>query len=97
MPIRVVALVTINPDEAQALQRYMDVTTPLLEEVGARIVQQAQVQNVVVGDEIAERLMVVEYPDLDALDKVFKSAAYKSVIPSRDKAFKTYNVSILSD
>jgi len=96
MPVQVVACISINPDEPDALKTYFDTTTSLLEEVGARVLQKMDTEAVVVGKPIAETLMVVEYPDLQALDRVFKSPEYKAIIPARDKAFLTYNVSILT-
>lgn len=96
MTIQVVATIAINPDEPKALEEYFKVTMPLLEEVGAKVIQRFDLGEVVVGQAVAETLMVVEYPSLDALDSVFKSDLYKSIIPFRDKAFKTYNVSVLS-
>lgn len=95
MPLQVVACVTINKDEPDALAEYFKVTLPLMESVGARIVEKREIGPAVVGDSIGETLMVVEYPDYDALDRVFKSAAYKAIIPARDKAFLSYNVSVL--
>lgn len=97
MPLQVVACVTPNPDEPEAQKEYFSVTMPLLEQVGARIIQKFDMGDAVVGERVAETLMVVEYPSLEALDQVFKSDAYKSIIPARDKAFKTYNVSIIGE
>ena len=97
MPLQVVACVTINPDEPEALEAYFNVTLPLLEEVGAKVIQTMEIGVPVVGEPIGEKLMLVEYPDEDALDRVFSSEAYTSIIPSRDKAFLSYRVSILNE
>ncbi len=96
MSVQVVACIAINPDEPEALQAYFDATLPLLEEVGARVLQRLDITDVVVGQKMGETLMVVEYPDLGALDRVFESDRYKAIIPMRDKAFSTYNVSVLN-
>lgn len=96
MTVLVVGMVSVNPDEPDALAEYLRVTGPLLEQVGAKVVQTFEVGQSVVGDQMADSMMVVEYPSLDALDSVFGSAAYKSIIPARDKAFRTYNVSIVN-
>ena len=96
MTVLVVGLVSINPNEQDALAEYMRVTTPLLEQVGAKVVQQFQVDKTVVGEPIAQSMMVVEYPSLEAMDCVFGSDAYKAVIPFRDRAFDTYNVSVVN-
>jgi len=41
-------------------------------------------------------VMLVEYPDYESVEKVFKSAEYQAIIPSREKAFLKYNVCIVS-
>lgn len=96
MSVTIVALVTINEDEPQALAKYLAVTMPLLEKAGAKIVQRFEVQEMVVGHRPAKTIMVVEYPDRSAIDWVFKSAEYQSVKEIRDVAFLDYQVSIVS-
>ena len=96
MSALVVGLVSINTAEQDALAEYMRVTTPLLEKVGAKMKQQFQIAETVIGDPIVESVMVVEYPSLEAMDGVFGSDEYKAVIPYRDRAFRTYNVSVVS-
>lgn len=96
MSVLVVGLVSINTAEQDALAEYLRVTTPLLEKVGAKMKQQFQIVETVIGDPIAESVMVVEYPSLEAMDGVFGSDGYKAAIPYRDRAFRTYNVSVVS-
>lgn len=96
MSVYVIACITLNPDEPAAYKDYLGVTQPLIEEAGARITQSFPVGDVVVGDKPAESVMIVEYPDIEAVYGLFESDAYKSIIPIRDRAFKTYNVSIIS-
>ena len=92
MPITVVAMVTINDDEPLALAEYFRVTGPLLERAGATIKKSFNINEVVVGHRPAKTVFIVEYPDKAAVDLVFKSEEYQSIIPSRDLAFAEYSV-----
>lgn len=97
MTVKVIALVTINEDAPRALARYLEVTTPLLEEVGARITQRFEIGEGVVGDVPGQTVLVVDYPDRAAVDRVFGSAAYAAVRPIRDRAFLDYSVSVVTN
>ena len=97
MAVKVVALVSVNEDEPMALAHYFRVTTPLLEDVGARIVQRFNVNEVVVGHRPAKSLIVVEYPDKQAVERVFQSAEYRAVTAIRDRAFSEYSISVVAD
>jgi uncharacterized protein (DUF1330 family) len=96
MSVYVIACLTVNPEALDDYERYIARTAPLLERAGAKVTQQFPVGDVLVGDKMAEAMMVVEYPDLDAVHGLFQSDGYQAVIPIRDRAFSTYNVSIVS-
>lgn len=96
MTVFVLAMVTINEAEPYALSKYLDATLPLLDEVGAKIVQRFDVNEVVVGRRPAQSVIIVEYPSKEAMDKVFSSATYRSVLPYREKAFLEYHVSVVA-
>lgn len=97
MPVQVVACLSANPDAPEAQQEYYASTLPLMEAAGGRVVQRHSLGKVVMGQPVAETLLVVEYPDLDAMAQVFNSPAYRAIIPVRDKAFNTYSVSVLNE
>ncbi len=97
MTIRVIASIKVNPEEQDALQQYFDVTAPLLEEAGGKIVQSFERGRAIVGEMDFDTVMIVEYPNGAALDKVFKSDAYNAIVPIRDKAFAHYGISVIVD
>lgn len=97
MSVTVVALVSINEDQALALARYLEKTEPLLAEVGAKIVKRYRLENTVVGGSPVKTAIVVEYPTYEAVDRVFGSEQYKQAIPFRDKAFAEYSVHVTSN
>ncbi len=97
MSVTVVAMTSINEDEPMALAQYLSVTGPLLERAGAKILKRFTVNEVVVGHRPAKTVFIVEYPSREAVEMVFGSEEYKSVIPARDTAFSEYNVTVASD
>lgn len=96
MTTTVLAMVTINEDEPQALARYLEVTGRLMKRANANIVQRFQVNEVVIG-EASKTIIIVEYPNRDAINLVFQSEEYKALKPTRDKAFSSYDISVVSD
>ena len=97
MTVRVVALVTVNDDAPMSLGKYFEATAPLMEKVGARIVERFNVDRSIVGAVPAQTVLVVEYPDMKAVQDVFESKEYREVTEYRDRAFSTYSVSIVSN
>ncbi|WP_425655739.1 DUF1330 domain-containing protein [Roseobacter sp. EG26] len=97
MPVKVLALVTINEHQPRALASYLKATGPLLEAVGAKIVQRFTVSEAVVGKKPAQSVMIVDYPNREAVGLVFGSQIYQDIIPIRDTAFIDYHVSVVAD
>ena len=90
--VTVIGLVSINEDQPYALAKYLEITEPLLASVGARIVDRYALESRIVGDGPVQTVIVVEYPNDEAVDKVFQSTEYEKAIPFRDKAFSEYSV-----
>lgn len=91
-PVKVFALVTFDESQSQALAKYLEITEPLLARSGARIVERLNLEDEIVGDRPAKSVIIVEYPDREAVDQVFSSEEYAAAIPFRDAAFSTYSV-----
>jgi uncharacterized protein (DUF1330 family) len=97
MPVRAVAMITIDENEPLALARYLEVTTPLLEAAGAQIINRFTLNEVVVGHKPAKTVVIVQYPSREAVSVVFDSQQYKDIMTVRDTAFLDYSVSIVAD
>lgn len=95
--IQVIASLTTNPNEPDALQSYLDVAQELLARVGARMSQKIVFGDSVVGEQASEMILVVDYPSYKAIDDVFQSPEYRDIIETRDKAFLKYNICIVDD
>ena len=94
--IQLVASLTINPDEPEALRTYFETAARLMARYNGTLVQRIELGDPVVGEKVSEIIMVVNYPSYTEVDEMFASATYRSVIPMRDKAFLKYNVCIVS-
>lgn len=94
MPVTVIALLSLNEEDPHALGQYFAVTQPLLDRAGAKIVKRFEIKDLVAGRQLAKMAVIVEYPDRAAVDSVFESDEYKSILPIRDRAFHEYSISI---
>ena len=95
MTVTVLAMVTFAENQASALTRYLEVTTPLLQRANAVVTKMFDLNEAVVGERPAKRMIIVEYPNRAAVDLVFNSDEYKALIPTRDIAFTDYNISVV--
>lgn len=94
MTVTVIAQITVNEAAPEKLAAYFKVTRPLLARVGAKILKRFDVQEIVTGRGGSRTVVVVEYPDREAVLTVFTSPEYLSIKDLRDEAFNDYQISI---
>lgn len=97
MSVYVLVLVRINEAEPRALARYLDMLFPLLASVGADIIERFLVNEVVGKARAGKTLMIVAFPNEDAVREVFGSKTYQNAQPLRDLAFEEYQISVVSN
>ncbi len=97
MTVTLIAMVTINEDNPMALARYLEVTQPLMEHAGAKIIQRFQIGKAVMGHSKAKTVILAEYPSPEAVDLVFQSKEYDAIKPVRDQAFSSYDISMVAE
>lgn len=97
MSIKVVATIETDPDQQDAVDKYFSTVLPMLDGVGAKIVDRMEIGEVVVGKSLGASILIVEYPNMEALEAVFGSSTYKKLMPTRDLAFRTYNINVLRE
>lgn len=93
--IQLIASLSIDESEPEALQKYFETANPLIERYGGRVVSKFDVGQSIVGKKPSELLMLVEYPSRASVDALFNSEEYKSIIPFRDTAFRVYNICLV--
>jgi len=84
----------INPQEKQSFDYYASNMQQQYENVGAVIVEKYPILHNVVGDEKPDFVMVVEFPNQQAFQKLFSGEEYKKLVPYRKKGFSKLNVFI---
>ena len=82
-----IIVATINPNEKEALNYYLEQMDVLYEEVEAKPIGKYKIDESIIGDNSPNLVSIMEFPNQDALDKVFKSEKYKTLKPYREKAF----------
>lgn len=95
MSVRVVACLSPNPQETDAMAAYFEVALSLISKAGGKVIQDYNIDQAIIGPKPADKVLIVEYPDLATLNAVFQSDAYQAVIPHREKAFTQYSVSVI--
>lgn len=94
MTITVIGLVTVAKGEDAALAQYLEVSARLLERANAVVTKRFAVNEAVIGSGTVKSVIMVEYPSREAVDAVFLSEEYQALIPIRDRAFASYDISI---
>ena len=82
-----IIIATINPTEKESLNYYLQQMNILYQEVGATPISKYKISEVLIGDNIPNLVSIMEFPNRESLDKVFKSEKYEALIPYRRKAF----------
>ena len=81
----------INPQEQASFEHYKTEINKQYEAVGAVVTDRYPIVQVVAGEEQPDFVMVVEFPNAQALQQVFTSAEYQKLVPYREKGFKKLN------
>lgn len=81
-----------NPEQQEALKEYVQGVMPLLLNLGGVVVKRSVVTDTYHGNKHFTFLLVMDFPSKKALIEMFESENYKSLIPIREKAFKTIDI-----
>lgn len=87
----------LNPLEKTAFAYYSEQSAPLFKNAGGSLVEKYKVHQTVVGDKKLQVVVIMEFPNKDAIVSVFESEAYKELLPFRDKAFSDLHVFIANN
>jgi uncharacterized protein (DUF1330 family) len=85
---------TVNPVEISAFEHYTKNAGPLFKKAGGTPVAKYQLAERVVGTADGQFLVIMEFPNKEAIRSVFESAEYKALLPARDKGYLSLNVFI---
>lgn len=93
LKIILIIIAFVNLNEKEAFEYYRSNIRAKYELVGAKPVKYP-IKHGVIDKEKPDFIMVVEFPNQKALEKLFKSEDYKKLIPYRNKAFTDLKVFI---
>ncbi len=82
----------INPQEQESFTHYSTQINQMYEDVGAVVTERFPIAQTLLGEEKPSFIMVVEFPNQQALQQLFTSEEYKELVPYREKAFSKLNV-----
>jgi uncharacterized protein (DUF1330 family) len=100
MSVMLIAFTTINPAEPEALQAYVEGTTPLIAAAGGKLISRFSYQESAIestsesATPCPQFVSILEYPTAAAIKELFASEAYAKLKPCQEKAFTTYNICI---
>ena len=89
--IVMIVLAFLNPSETEAFDAYVTGIRAQYEQVGATSVRH-DIHQTLVGEQQPDFIMVVEFPNPQAVQQLFTSKAYQQLVPYRKKAFKKLEV-----
>jgi uncharacterized protein (DUF1330 family) len=96
MSITVMIELIINDDQPHAMAKYLEEASVLLKRVNAHMIKRHRVPTADDWEGPTKWIVSLEFPDRESIDRVFMSAEYQDIIPTRDVAFSRYHVSIVS-
>jgi uncharacterized protein (DUF1330 family) len=87
MSITMITIANFSEDGAEALQKYVEVVLPLLQQAGAKVQRYGGTETLV-GSNRFDLVAVMEFPSEAAMQQFLSSDAYTAMEPYREKAFK---------
>lgn len=87
---------TPNPSEMEAVQSYLKGVMPLFTEAGGTLVKRLRVVKVINGRPNG-MVLVMDFPNEQAIESLFASDAYQALVEVRDIGFSEMNILISGD
>ena len=91
-----VVTATPNPNEMESVQSYLKGVFPLLLSAGGRLVKRLKVNEVIHGNRSGMTL-VMDFESVEAINTLFSSEEYASLVPVRDQGFTEMNILVATE
>lgn len=82
-----------NPEHMDDMRAYLQQSGPLVNGLGGSPPKRMKVTETINGD-VPALVLFMDFPDRDAVQAVFASDAYRSLIPIRDRGFLRMDIFI---
>ena len=92
---QVLASLRVNSKDLSAFVEYLNSAMPLILAAGGQVAKRIDLGEQLIGDGGSSLVLLVDYPNREAIDAMFSSPEYQKLIPVRDRAFLSYHVSIV--
>ena len=95
---RMVAVGKLNPENADALQHYVENVVPMLLGAGGEVICRLKNKGVVSGTgDAPETIFMMDFASEEKIREVFDSEQYKALIPVRNRAFREINILVAEE
>ncbi len=85
---------TLNSKEQVAYEHYVSSTGPIFKKFEGKLLEKYKISKTIVGNQITQFVVVMEFPNDEAIKNVFECEEYKVLLPYREKAFVNLSVFI---
>ena len=95
--VKLIVVATINTSEMNSFNTYIEGLTKCYEKAEAVTEAQYSIESTYLGKTKPDFISIISFKDKSAFDSVYHSSAYKNLLTSRDKAFKSIEVYIVKN
>ena len=82
---------------SESMQFYASKVGQMLAEAGGKNAKRVKLSEIINGSSLYQLMLFMEFESKKAIQTVFESAEYKTLIPYRDKGFDMVNIQIFED
>lgn len=79
-------IATVRVKDEEKFVEYASKAGPLVAEYGGQVALRGGLAKTLAGDATAHKVAVMQFPDIEAIDKWFASDGYQAIIPLRQEA-----------
>lgn len=83
--------------DPELYQRYVEVVPPIIKKHGGSYLLRSDNVSALFGEPSPERILLIRFPDRQALDSCFQSEAYAQIAPLREKSTESRALVIEDD
>ena len=86
-----------NPENMQEMQSYLEKAGPFAPKSGGVFVSRYKTLKHLAGENGAELMTIIEFPDSQSIEAMFNDEEYKKLTDIREKAFAKLNMRICEE
>ncbi|MBD2434889.1 MULTISPECIES: DUF1330 domain-containing protein [Fischerella] len=95
--VYVLAILTPNPDEPEALENYKRQAKIIRDEYGAELVLRLNVKEQLLGSFEGESIRILKFPSADHVRKWLTDPRYLETVPLRERGYRQVTITLLEE